>query len=374
MTLVELTAGMVIMTILSAALMSAMLIASHALPDRKPAEERAVAAAEALERLAGDLTFATSITTLTDREIVFTVADRGEGLAGPETIRYAWNGNPGGALLRVQNAGTADTLVDSVTSFVITPRPAMKPVTQPPRLLMVVADQMSKSINDLARENMLISWGFTVQSMSDDLVEANLPAAVPNLDVLYLTGEIGNAVNIASADARIGVVADTCAANAPLGLSSGCNSTPNTGMIVVDDQHEITDGKAVGLNVSLTLTNQACATVSGPATGIHLLGEGTTGAAILFVVDLGGELNTGGFAKARRVRMPWGLSSASPFPVDQLSSDGKTFLRRSLSWASATPVVAGVKISVQPGDPSDPGAAVVETEISILNQPRDPRP
>lgn len=371
MTLIELTASMSIMAVLSAALMSAMLIAGHGLPERNPVEERAVAAAESLERLADELTFAATITTLTDKEIIFTVADRGIGPVGPETIRYAWNGTPGGAFIRVQNAAAADTLVDHVTSFVITPRQAMKPITSPPRALVVIADQAAKTSDDQTRETLLTSWGFTVQSMSDELVQTNLQAAVPNLDVLYLTSGISSGANLAAADARIGVVTDTCNANAPLGLSTSCGTTPNTGLVIIDNQHEITDGRTLGVNLSLSLSNQPFANSSGPAPGIRCLGESTTRANVLLVVDLGGELTTGGFAKARRARMPWGLSSSSSFQFDQLSSDGKTLLRRSLAWASATPVIAGVKISLQP---DDPGAAALETEISILNQPRDPRP
>jgi type II secretory pathway pseudopilin PulG len=371
MTLIELTAGVVVMSVLSAALMSSMLIASHALPEQKPAEERAVAATEALERIASDLTFATEITTLTNREIIFTVADRGEGAAGPETVRYVWNGTPGGALLRVQNAGAADILVDRVTSFVITARPAMRPITGSPRVLLVVANETTMTANDTARKALLTGWGHSVQLMSDDRVSTDLSAAVPSADVVYLSGDIANLVALGMPDPRIGVVIENCSANTLLGVSTICATENGAPMVVYDNQTEILSPFALGASVQLTTASQSLANATGLGSGVQVLGRTSTGANLLMVLELGGQLATGVSAKARRVRLPWGRDDGTSFPFPQLTSNSQTILRRSLAWSSATPVVAGLNLSVQP---DDPGAAVVETEVSVLNQPRDPRP
>ncbi len=371
MTLVELIASPVITGVLAAAMMSAMVIAGHALPESKPAEERALAAADALELLASELTFATAITTLTDRDIVFTVADRGHAPPGAETIRYVWSGAVGAPLHRQYNGGPAEAVVDRVGNLVLTPRPALKELTTAPRVLMVVADEVSKTPNDQGRQSLLESWGFSVQLMSDDRAAADIGAVVPNIDVVYLSGDIGNVAGFTLPDVRVGVLIESCSGNAVFALSSDCVSKSDKDLIVLDNQHEILTPYTLGAEVSLTGSSDTLAEATGLAPGIQRLGQSKTGGDSLFALDLGGELVTGSFAKARRVRLPWGTSYAAPFPFSQLTAEGQTILRRSLAWVSATPVLAGVKVSVLP---DDPGAAAVETDILILNQPRDLRP
>ena len=122
LTLVELMISMAIMSMLFAATMSAVVVATHALPDPQSDAERLVAAQQVLERLVGDLSYATTIDKKNPAQIEMIVPDRGHGQPGPETIEYKWDGNPGDPLNRTYNDGNAIVLVDNVYAFALTYR------------------------------------------------------------------------------------------------------------------------------------------------------------------------------------------------------------------------------------------------------------
>lgn len=371
MTLVELVAGIAVMSILAGAMMSAMIIASHAMPERNAVHDHAVSAMDAVDRLAEELTYATAITSLSGREIIFTVADRGDDPVGAETIRYAWSGSPGAPLVRQYNGGTSQTLVDRAAAFSITPTPTVKPVSAAPRVVMVVADEAILGSHDQARLNLLQSWGFDVQLMSDDRAATDLSAAVPYTDVVYFTSDIGNVFNWTIPDVRVGAVIECCSVSVSYGISLNCSTVPYAFMTVVDNQHEILAPFSAGANLSLTTSSQALAKAITPATDAKVLGRLTSVADVLVALEIDKEPITGGRAKARRVRLPWGTIYSSIFPFAQTTEDARTILRRSLVWASATPAIARARIALQP---DDLGASAIETEVVLLNQPGDPRP
>ena len=119
-TLVELVASMVVMIILMLGMGSAMTLATRAIPDGKSSMEIATDSRNVLDRMTEDLLYATSVTEKTANAITFTVADRGHGAAGPETIRYAWSGTPGDPLTLEYNGAVAASLLDDVQEFALT--------------------------------------------------------------------------------------------------------------------------------------------------------------------------------------------------------------------------------------------------------------
>ncbi|MCH8147873.1 MAG: prepilin-type N-terminal cleavage/methylation domain-containing protein [Planctomycetes bacterium] len=119
-TLVELVAAMAVMIILMLGMGSTMIIATRAIPDGKSSTEIAADSRNVLDRMTEDLLYTTSVTEKTTNAITFTVADRGHGAAGPETIRYAWSGTPGDPLTLEYNGAVAATLVDDVQEFALT--------------------------------------------------------------------------------------------------------------------------------------------------------------------------------------------------------------------------------------------------------------
>lgn len=118
-TLVELTISTAIMAVLMVGMMSAVLIASRALPNDNSLTSLVVRTGDVAAQMASELYVATSITENTPTAITFTVSDRGHGAAGPETIRYAWSGVAGDPLQRQYNGATAVDVLHDVQEFTL---------------------------------------------------------------------------------------------------------------------------------------------------------------------------------------------------------------------------------------------------------------
>ncbi|HOW18326.1 MAG TPA: prepilin-type N-terminal cleavage/methylation domain-containing protein [Phycisphaerae bacterium] len=116
LTLVELVAGLSITAILLLATLSAVTLATRAMPGQGDAVATALDSAAAIDMLTADLQYDTSYTEQSENAVTFSVADR-NGDQLPETIRYAWSGTPGEPLTRTYNGGPAVRLVDQVREF-----------------------------------------------------------------------------------------------------------------------------------------------------------------------------------------------------------------------------------------------------------------
>jgi len=118
--LVELLASTAVMAVLITGMGSAMFIASRAVPDGSSPFALTRAGEDTLHQLAGDLLYATSVSAKTETAITFTVADRGHGSAGPESVGYAWSGTPGDPLTRQYNTGAVTAIAEDVRAFQLT--------------------------------------------------------------------------------------------------------------------------------------------------------------------------------------------------------------------------------------------------------------
>ena len=118
-TLLELTMSLVVTAIILGALTSAMLLASQIIPDDDGPAEATIAANEIAQQFAGELYYAHTVTARSAHEVTFWVADRGGDLT-PETIRYAWSGEPGDPLTRQYNDGGSAAVLDNVQHMDLT--------------------------------------------------------------------------------------------------------------------------------------------------------------------------------------------------------------------------------------------------------------
>ncbi len=116
-TLVELVMSVAVATVLLGGTASAVLLAGRALPDGDSLLELRLRSETVVNRLALDLLCAESFPLRTATGLEFTVADRGHGVAGAETIAYSWSGTPGDPLTRRYNSGTAVDLLADVQNF-----------------------------------------------------------------------------------------------------------------------------------------------------------------------------------------------------------------------------------------------------------------
>ncbi len=117
MTLVELTASLATTTILMGGLLSAIVLASRAIPDPQSALAATRDGYDAVEQIAGNLFGALSFTERNPTAVEFTVPDRSHGDPGPEIIRYAWSGTPGDPLTCEYNGSAPIVIAPVVYEF-----------------------------------------------------------------------------------------------------------------------------------------------------------------------------------------------------------------------------------------------------------------
>ncbi len=119
MTLVEVVTALAISSVLLAAVGSAVVIASQALPRTDSPTAAAIDGAAVFERMASELDTALFLVERGDRAVTFTVPDRdADGRA--ETIRYTWSGVAGDSLVRHYNGGPGVELLGQVNQFHMT--------------------------------------------------------------------------------------------------------------------------------------------------------------------------------------------------------------------------------------------------------------
>ncbi len=116
LTYVELLLSLTIMGLIFGGIISAMLIASQALPDPTRDAPALIAAQRVLDELAADLADATDITEFGPNAITFVVPDR-DGDDQPETIHYGFSGTSGDPLVRAINTAPSENLLDALNGF-----------------------------------------------------------------------------------------------------------------------------------------------------------------------------------------------------------------------------------------------------------------
>ncbi len=117
-TLVELVVSTAIMAVLAGGMVSAILVATRAVPDGTHPSSAIVKATQAVDRIAGELMYAESVMQQSVTAVDFTVADRDADDA-PERIRYAWSGTPGDPMTRQYNDGAVTEFVRDVNEFAL---------------------------------------------------------------------------------------------------------------------------------------------------------------------------------------------------------------------------------------------------------------
>lgn len=115
-TLIELVLTMSISIVLFGGIASAILMASHALPNENDAFVAITNSALISEQISSELHSAITVTERTPTAITFTTADRNQD-GNPETIRYYWSGVPGDPLTRQYNAFPAKIVTSAVFYF-----------------------------------------------------------------------------------------------------------------------------------------------------------------------------------------------------------------------------------------------------------------
>ncbi len=133
-TIIELALSVMVMTTLMAAMGSAVLLASKAIPADDTPAQAAIDHARALEMIATDIAEALHFVERTPTTLAFTVSDR-DGDGSPERIRYAWDGTPGNPLTRQIGTATPREVVSNVENLVFTSVRETTSQTLPPAMI-----------------------------------------------------------------------------------------------------------------------------------------------------------------------------------------------------------------------------------------------
>lgn len=371
-TLVELVVSLGIMSVILAGVSSAILVASHALPSPTSAMRRRSEVVAALDRISAELECATAITELTSTAVTFTVADRGHGAAGAETIRYIWTGVSGGDLVRQYNGGLLEKVATGVTSFALSSTVTLGSLKDPPRVLMFV-DSLVRTSDDDARIAKLTEWTFPVTTLPANALQSQFNAAIASCDVVYAPGGV-KWLSLASLfdNPAVGIVIENDALYGVVGISTAQSYKSDDKIEILNDRHPITEGMPLGDTI-ITTSDQALHLTAGTlAPGAQVLADKAGGGGIepaLVLIDDGAMMSDGRAARARRVAMPWGGDALGLFSYQALNGRARTLLKRSLVWAAAPKVYDTVSVRLTAG--MGTGA---EITVDLLNQPGVPKP
>lgn len=368
-TLIELVLSMSIMTLLVGAMVSAVIVALHALPDPNSPAEQTAAAVDAAEWIAADLATAKTITLADARAVEFTVPDRGHGASGAEAIRYEWSGTPGDPLSRTYN-GAKTTVCADVHAFSLTYQLGLAPLDHAPRVLMITDDPPSAEIAD--KRALLESWGFQVSRIAANASDSAIRALGASADLYYITYEVDNiwlSLLPLLGDAQVwngrrGYVYELGSAYAGGGIASAYWALDLAGdtITLTKNTHEIVAALPLGA-VQVFRSNQDLVQASGTLAPDLCTLATRTGRASLAVLDI----NTAGIngpVEGRRVKLPWALW---PVDIDLLTPQGQMILRRSLVWAAAPVCYARASIVVRCGADV---AGEIRIDTQLLNLPR----
>lgn len=376
MTLIEVLLSAAILAILMGGMASAVALASRAIP--RSSANASVAQvqgsiAEAMEQMDADLAVAKTITQLTPTAITMTVADRGHGAAGDETIRYSWTGVAGDPLTRTYNGGTAVTLLSGVKSFALTGTIGAGTLSSAPRVMLVVGNAASLGTEDTARVGLLTLWQFPTTIVDAAASAAAYQAAAVNCDVMWVSEQsLGSWVVGKLSNPSIGIVNEDWMLVTEFGFAALNAQTFSKNISVTSTSHPITSVFPLG---TLKLSNSAAISMNGlsgvVAPGATVLGvDGTTGlTSALACIDVGGMQISSRVSRGRRVSLPIGGTDVTHVSVAGLTSDGTWLIKRSLVWAAAPVVYQRVDVTIQAG-----AASTVKRTFELLNQPGVAKP
>jgi hypothetical protein len=119
MSLLEVVVALAISSLLMVAIGSAVVMASHALPDRSSPTLAGIHGGRTLQHLAAELETALFMIERDARTVSFTVPDR-TGDGRPQVVRYSWSGTPGDPLQRQYDGGPPVDVLDQVRHLHLT--------------------------------------------------------------------------------------------------------------------------------------------------------------------------------------------------------------------------------------------------------------
>ena len=206
-------------------------------------------------------------------------------------------------------------------------------------VLLVVNNIDSPTPQELARQLLMESWGFTVNLIRASDPQLTFDAAVIDANIAYVPEGINESdLNTKLRDTLIGVVCEEANLGDEFGFAGGWTDgcVTSDDLRIVDNTHYITQGLTISPLIIFTSAQPVHMLVSPYAADLQTLGRNWDDddefwRRSLAVIEVGGALEGGGTAAGRRVRLPWGLAG---FDIIELNKDGRNLMKRSIEWAA----------------------------------------
>ncbi|MDJ0701184.1 MAG: DNRLRE domain-containing protein, partial [Woeseiaceae bacterium] len=198
------------------------------------------------------------------------------------------------------------------------------------KVLLVVANSGSLTSQESAKQALMESWGYTVNIIDEDDVQADFTAAFANNDVVFVTedatsSDVGNKLTAA----EIGVVIEEVNLADELGLGASISWGSGT-ELMVHAGHYITAPLTPGTTAVLNTTESIATLASAASAEVEVPGA-FFGESALNALDAGNYRFDGGGTAGRRVMLPWGGNNMD---VGYLTDDGLTIFRRAIEWGA----------------------------------------
>ena len=201
------------------------------------------------------------------------------------------------------------------------------------------AKWLIRIVGDENRITLLESWGYTVTLIDDGASLADIELAAKDAAVAYLSATVDAGALMADlANLPIGIISEKAGLLGEIGVASAFGEYSLNGIEVTDVGHYITTDFVANTFAQLTKTNTSYHVLRGSvASQLQTLAAepGPSAEPSLAVLEAGVLRQDGVASIARRVNMPW-AANAADFDVFNLTTQGRTVLRRSLEWAAAS--------------------------------------
>lgn len=236
--------------------------------------------------------------------------------------------NSDGDPVTITVAGTVNGSVHQVRATV-TPKLNTKTV------LYTVANPSSLTAVEASRKSLIEDWEWGVTLIDDNSTQSQFDAACAEAD-LALVSDAVTALGTKLKSQMLGVVNEDGQSLTSFGFSSAFTSftaADSDRISVTDNTQFITQPFSLGTLITgganIQIDYPSGTLAAGLVTLATRVGSSTT--RELVTIDVGGDLNGGGSAAARRVYLPYGRYLSS-----DLNAEGQTILQRAMEWADAS--------------------------------------
>ena len=205
-------------------------------------------------------------------------------------------------------------------------------------LLLVVANANSLDDEEIARSNLIQSWGWVVNLIDDSASQGEFDSAFGQNDAVYVPATVDSDMLLFKlAYAPIGIVNEEPKQGAFLGLATSFKEfAVETDIRITDNTHYITQTLTSGGEYSMYdgSGNGIRGLNGSTAPGNQDLARQAKGGPVspqIVTLEEGAANCNWGYATSRRVWLPWGNTNTR---VSSLSAEAKTIMERALDWAA----------------------------------------